>query len=229
MNIAIIPARGGSKRIPRKNIKSFLGRPIISYPIEIAKNCIFFDKIVVSSDDIDILNTAKDYGADLVLHRPAELSNDTASTWQAISHSLRECERIGWDIDLICCIYPATPMLDILDLHASLVMLNESCADYCFPVAKFPSVIQRALIKNHKNEVQPINSNFENLQTQCFPDSFYDAGQFYWGRKDAWKKNEKIHSNAIAFEIPFYKAVDIDNIDDWETAEFFYKIFKGIK
>ena len=219
MKIAVIPARGGSKRVPRKNIKLFGGKPMISYAITAAKNSGLFDHVVVSTDDSEIANIAKEWGAEIPFFRPEELANDFTTTVPVISHAIQECVALGWQIDYACCIYPAVPFLEIADLQGAYVQIATGKSDYCFPVTEFPSAIQRALKRNNEGLVKPFYPEFEITRTQDLEHAYYDAGQFYWGKKTAWVSNPRIHSNGMGFVIPSWRVVDIDTPEDWDRAE----------
>lgn len=219
MKIAVIPARGGSKRIPRKNIKAFAGKPMIAYAIQAAQNSGLFDRVIVSTDDSEIANIANNFGAETPFIRPENLANDYTATVPVISHAINVCENIGWQIEFACCIYPAVPFLEPADLQGSYQKFKLGGNDYCFPVTEFPSAVQRALKKNKEGRIQPFYPEYETTRTQDLEPAYYDAGQFYWGKKDAWVNNPKIHSSAIGFVIPNWRVIDIDTPEDWIRAE----------
>lgn len=219
MKVAVIPARGGSKRIPRKNIKVFGDKPMISYAITAAKKSGLFDRIVVSTDDLEIASIANEWGAETPFVRPGELANDYTATVPVIAHAIQECEALGWQIDYACCIYPAVPFVEVADLQGAYKQIEFSDADYCFPVTEFPSAIQRAMKRNMGGTMQPFYPENELIRTQDLDAAFYDAGQFYWGKKDAWFLNPRVHSNGLGFVIPSWRVVDIDTPEDWDRAE----------
>lgn len=219
MNIAVIPARGGSKRIPRKNIKAFGGKPMITYAINAAKNSGLFDHVLVSTDDAEIASIANAWGAETPFVRPAELANDFTATVPVVAHAIQACEALGWSFDIVCCIYPGVPFIEVEDLQGAFKHLEVGSADYCFPVAEFPSAIQRALKRNSDGEMQPFYPEFQLTRTQDLEPAYFDAGQFYWGNKRAWLNNPRIHSSGIGYQIPSWRAVDIDTPEDWERAE----------
>ena len=221
MNIAIIPARGGSKRIPHKNIKVFCGKPMIAYAITAAKESGLFDHIVVSTDDEEIVQIANQWGAEIPFLRPKELADDYTATVPVIAHAIEACRALGWKFDNVCCIYPGVPFIKIGDLIGAFGRLAESKADYCFPVAEYPSAIQRALKRLSNGTMQPFYPEFEKTRTQDLESAYYDAGQFYWGHADAWLSNPNIHSSGLGFAIPNWRVVDIDTLEDWEGAEIF--------
>ena len=219
MNIAIIPARGGSKRIPRKNIKVFCGQPMIAYAIKAAQASGLFEHVLVSTDDAEIKNIAESFGAETPFVRPAELANDFTATVPVVAHAIQACENLGWQFSNVCCIYPGVPFIEVGDLQGALIKFSESGADYCFPVTEFPAAIQRALRYSSKGLMEPFYPEFELRRTQDLEVAFYDAAQFYWGTKQAWLTNNRIHTSGIGFEIPNWRVVDIDTQMDWERAE----------
>jgi pseudaminic acid cytidylyltransferase len=219
MKIAVIPARGGSKRIPRKNIKFFGGKPMIAYAITAARNSGLFDHVLVSTDDTEIESIAKEYGAETPFVRPTELANDFTPTVPVIAHAINACEDLGWQLNFVCCIYPGVPFLEAADLQGAYEKIASSKADYCFPVTEFPSAIQRALKMSMDGSMHPLYPEFELTRTQDLEHAYYDAGQFYWGRKAAWLNNPKVHSSGIGHVIPNWRVVDIDTPEDWIRAE----------
>ena len=221
--IAIIPARGGSKRIPRKNIKLFAGRPMIAYAISVALDSRLFEHVVVTTDDLEIAETARQAGAETPFVRPAELADDHTPTVPVVAHAIETLEQIGWTVDTVCCIYPGVPFIQFSDLVAALNLLRNSDADYVFPVAKFPSAIQRALRRTSDGRMSPFHPEFELTRTQDLESAYHDAGQFYWGSREAWMSGQRIHSNAAGLTIPNWRVVDIDTPEDWERAEILYR------
>jgi pseudaminic acid cytidylyltransferase len=227
MNIAIIPARGGSKRIPRKNIKAFGGKPMIAYAITTAKNSGLFDRVLVSTDDEEIAVIAQAYGAETPFVRPVELANDFTATVPVIAHAIQACEGLGWHFSKVCCIYPGVPFIEVADLQGAFMRLEQGGVDYCFPVSEFPSAIQRALKKNSNGVMQSLYPEFQLTRTQDLEPAYYDAGQFYWGKKETWLSNSKIHSNCAGYVIPNWRVVDIDTPADWERAELVALAIRG--
>ncbi len=219
MNIAIIPARGGSKRIPRKNIKAFGGKPMIAYAITAAKSSGLFDHVLVSTDDAEIASIANEWGAETPFVRPAELANDFTATVPVVAHAIQACEDLGWSFDNVCCIYPCVPFIEVDDLQGAFKRLEAGGIDYCFPVAEFPSAIQRAMKKDCDGVMQPFYPEFELVRSQDLEPGYYDAGQFYWGNRKAWLSNPRIHSNGAGYVIPSCRVVDIDTPGDWGRAE----------
>ena len=211
--IAVIPARGGSKRIPRKNVKLFAGQPMISYAIRTALESRLFDHVVVSTDDDEIVEVAGRCGAEVPFIRPKELSDDDTATVPVIVHAIENCNGI----------YPCVPFLQVHDLTDSFQLFTSADAQFCFPVVEFPSPIQRALTINTHGMVASFLPENELSRTQDLTVTYHDAGQFYWGSSAAWKTNTHIHSNAVGYVIPSWRTIDIDTPDDWTRAEILAK------
>jgi pseudaminic acid cytidylyltransferase len=223
MNIAVIPARGGSKRIPRKNIKLFDGKPMIAYAITAARRSGLFEHIVVSTEDEEIAAVAREWGADTPFARPADLADDYTATVPVIAHAIEACRGLGWSFGHVCCIYPGVPFIQVDDLKAALGVLLAGNADYCFPVARFPAAIQRALRRQADGKVSPFYPQFEGTRTQDLEPAYHDAGQFYWGTTAAWLRNAAIHSSGIGHVVPNWRVVDLDTPEDWQRAEVLFK------
>ena len=224
MSICVIPARGGSKRIPRKNIKKFLGREMISYAIEVAHSSEIFEHVIVSTDDAEIARISRDCGAETPFERPANISDDHTTTVDVVSHAIDECHSMGVDVENVCCIYPCVPFLLATDLQKALMVLIDGEIDYVFPVAEFPSPVQRALKIGGDSKLKPFFPEYSDVRTQDLECAFYDVGQFYWGRKKAWLDKKNIHCNGVGVVIPSERAIDIDTKSDWDRAELMYKI-----
>lgn len=222
MKIAVIPARGGSKRIPRKNIKPFAGKPMIAHAISAARRCSVFDKIIVTTDDDEISAIALAHGAEVPFRRPPELADDHTPTVPVIAHAIEACRELGWTVTHACCIYPGVPFLEAQDLDRAFGKLNPAQATYSFPVTEFPSAIQRALRRLPDGRMQAFNPEYELTRTQDLEPAYHDAGQFYWAAADTWLTNKRIHNNGIGVEIPSWRVVDIDTPNDWERAELLY-------
>ncbi len=227
MNICIIPARGGSKRIPRKNIKEFNGRPIIAYSIEAAIESNCFDKVIVSTDDDEIAKVAKYYGAEVPFIRPAELSNDHVGTIPVIKHAIEWVENENNSIDNVCCLYATAPFSQSQIISKAFQQLQESKADYCFSVTSFPFPIQRAIKIIQCNKVDMFYPEYFDTRSQDLEESYHDAGQFYWGKAQAFKAELPLFSkNATPYILPRYLVQDIDTLDDWIRAEAMYRVLQ---
>lgn len=226
MRIAIIPARGGSKRIPRKNIKVFAGKPMIAYAIEAAGGSRLFDRVIVSTDDPEIKEIATAHGAEVPFARPVDLADDHTPTVPVIAHAIEAARTLGWDVSLACCIYPGVPFLRSEDLRAAVELLEDSDhRGYVFPVAEYPSPIQRALRRQGSGAVAPFNPEYVNTRTQDLEPAYFDAGQFYWAAAETWLRRLPIHANGRAIVLPGWRVVDIDHPVDWERAEAMYHAF----
>lgn len=223
MDIAIIPARGGSKRIPRKNIKPFAGKPLIAYAIEAARNSGLFEHVIVTTDDEEIASISRLLGAETPFVRPPALADDYTPTVPVIAHAIKVCQSLDWKIDLACCIYPGVPFIQMADLNAARQLLKASGADYCFPVTEFPSAIQRAFKREENGRTTPLNPEYELTRTQDLEPAYYDAGQFYWGDMRAWLTKTRLHSGGAGLVVPSWRVVDIDTTEDWARAELIYK------
>lgn len=226
MKIAIIPARGGSKRIPRKNVKNFHGHPMISYAIRAAQSSKLFDRIIVSTDDQEIVDVSKVYGADVPFVRPSELADDHTATVPVIRHAISACEKIGWQLEEVCCLYPAVPLLRSEDLISALEVLRATDqARFSFPVTEFPSAIQRSLKRSPSGLMSSFYKEYQYTRTQDLEPAYYDVGQFYWGYKESWLEDSEIHNTGVGLLIPRSRVVDIDTHEDWQIAEKLFTIY----
>jgi len=222
MNIAIIPARGGSKRIPRKNINQFAGIPVIAHAITAAKASGLFDHVIVSTDDKEIAEIARQWGAETPFDRPANLADDHTPTVPVIAHAVRVCQDLGWTVDYACCIYPCSPLLMADDLVASLKIVQTQDAEFIYPVTEYAHPIQRAMRRLPSGGMQFLSSEFELTRTQDLEKTYHDAGQFYWGKANAWLEHKKMHTDGLCYPIPNWRVVDIDTLDDWKRAELLF-------
>jgi len=225
MKLAVIPARGGSKRIPRKNVKPFAGRPMIAYAITAAREAGVFDRIVVSTDDDEIAAVARQWGAEVPFRRPPELADDLTATAPVMAHAIRA---LGAADDAgVCCIYPGVPLLQPADLVEGLALFEQGGFEYVFPVLPFSSPIQRALTRAGDGAVQSMHPEFAFTRTQDLPPAYHDAGQFYWGTAAAWLAGRSAHLGGRSMVLPEWRAVDIDTPDDWVRAEALYAALSG--
>jgi len=223
MNIAIIPARGGSKRIPRKNIKLFAGKPIIYYPIKTALASDLFDSVVVSTDDDEIADLALDYGAKVPFKRCPELSGDHVPTAPVVLDALQHLINSGTKPKQFCCIYPTAVFMESSYLKSGFELISRKEVKTAFAVTTFPSPIFRALRLNSNGFVEMFWEEHLNTRTQDLPLAYMDAGQFYWGKTNPFLKEKELYSNrSMPIIIPRVLVHDIDTLEDWATAE---KIF----
>lgn len=230
MNVCIIPARGGSKRVPRKNIKDFCGKPMIGYAIEAAKLSNLFKHIIVSTDDREIASISVSFGAIVPFMRPDFLSTDYVGTVDVIAHALEEVDKIGIKSKQVCCMYPCVPLLEPNDLVRALALLEATeQAYYSFPVAEFPSTVQRGLKRRSDGMMVSCFPKSEQMRTQDLESIYFDAGQFYWGHRSSWCEKITIHNNGVGYLIPTWRAVDVDTLDDWTRAEHIFKAHEALK
>lgn len=223
MKLAIIPARGGSKRIPRKNIKPFCGKPMIAWSIEAARASGCFDRIIVSTDDSEIAEVAKVWGAEVPFMRPAELSDDYTGTIPVIAHAVDWMSRKVDAVDFACCVYATAPFVLPEDLRRGFDVLLESGADYAFSVTRYPSPIQRAIRITAEQRVEMFSPEYFNTRSQDLEEAFHDAGQFYWGSRTAWLTGKPLFSrDAAPVLLPRHRVQDIDTEEDWMRAELMF-------
>jgi pseudaminic acid cytidylyltransferase len=226
--MAVIPARGGSKRIPRKNIRAFAGRPMIAYAIAAARASGLFEHVLVSTDDEEIAAIAAAEGAEVPFRRPAELADDHTPTVPVIAHAIDACRALGWTVAEVCCIYPGVPLIRAEDIAEALALLQAHAgAGYTFPVTPFPSAIQRALRRQADGRVEPFHPQYVNTRTQDLEPAYHDAGQFYWAAADTWRAGAAIHANGRSIVLPEWRVVDIDTPADWERAEALFAALQG--
>ena len=225
MKVAIIPARGGSKRIPRKNIKLFSGKPMLAYPILTALQSGCFDRVLVSTDDKEIAAVAREYGADVPMLRPAELADDYTGTGAVIRYELQQLQQQGITADYCCCIYATTPLLSPTLLQQAWQQLQaQTELNYVFSAARFSFPIQRALITTELG-VAPLDPASIGKRSQDLTPTFHDAGQFYFGKTEAWLKQLPVFGNYSKMQVlPDYLVQDIDTADDWQRAELLYQL-----
>ena len=224
MKIAVIPARGGSKRIPRKNIKLFCGKPMIAWSIEAARASGLFDHIVVSTDDAEIAEVAKVHGAAVPFMRPAALSDDHTGTSPVVAHAIEWYREHGHMPDPVCCIYATAPFVTAADLQRGLQTLTDSGSDFAFSVTSYAFPIQRAIRLTNAGRVEMFQPRNFNIRSQDLEEAFHDAGQFYWGRAEAWLSGKIIFGpHTAAVQLPRYRVQDIDIAEDWQRAEYLFR------
>ena len=227
--LAIIPARGGSKRIPRKNIKPFLDQPIIKYSIDAAINSNLFNEVIVSTDDDEIARIALSCGAKVPFIRSEATSNDYASTVDVLEEVFSEYKKIGKAFEYCCCLYPTAPFISPQNLMKGFEILKESDADSVISVVRFSYPIQRAL-KIEKGRLFMVWPDNAGSRSQDLRSTYHDAGQFYWCRVENLLLHKKIFTeNTVPIEISELEAQDIDNEEDWKIAEIKYKILMNSK
>lgn len=230
MKIAVIPARGGSKRIPRKNIKSFCGKPMIAWSIETARESGLFDSIIVSTDDAEIADVARTYGAESPFIRPSDLSNDFAGTTEVVAHATQWALNEGLNLQAVCCLYATAPLIQAKDLQNGLDLLLSGSWEYVFSAAEFEAPVFRAFKKNSGGGVEMLFPEHFTSRSQDLPVVLHDAGQFYWGRPKAWIEKKKIFERHSALvTLPRWRVQDIDNWEDWLKAELIFNQLGSVK
>ena len=228
-NLAIITARGGSKRIPRKNIRDFLGKPIISYSIEAALKSGVFDEVMASTDDDEIAEIAIKYGAKVPFKRSAETSNDIATTTDVIIEVLDEYKKRGFIFDYACCIYPTAPFVKSERLKAGYEEMLKDNSNVAIPVVKYSYPIQRALKIDSDGKLTMVYPEHSRSRSQDLDVCYHDAGQFYWFKVSAVNKNmELLKMKASPIVIPESQVQDIDTEEDWALAEVKFKIMNSM-
>ena len=220
MNIAVIPARGGSKRIPRKNIKDFLGKPMIAWSIKVAEESGLFNRIIVSTDDEEIANIATKHGAEVPFIRPEHLSNDFVGTTPVVGHAAKWAMTQNQEIAAICCIYATAPFLLADDLVRGWEALSAGDSSFAISVTEFSSPIFRSFKKSGNGGLEMFFPEHFETRSQDLPSAFHDAAQFYWGTPSAWLENKKLFGDFTKpVLIPRWRVQDIDSMDDWRRAE----------
>jgi pseudaminic acid cytidylyltransferase len=224
MIVAMIPARGGSKRIPRKNIKLFHGKPIIAYSIEAALNSGLFDEVIVSTDDEEIAAVAKRYGAKVPFIRPDHLSDDYATTVDVIKHTLNWYSEHSVTISSICCMYATAPFIKKSAIRKGYQAITQKDYQFAFAATEFAFPIQRAIKVTDEGAVSMFSPESMNTRSQDLERAYHDVGQFYWGCAQAFLDNRPLYSpDACAVMIPASDARDIDTPEDWQFAEILYQ------
>ena len=227
MRVAVIPARGGSKRIPRKNIRSFNGKPMIAWSVEaaIASGC--FDAVYVSTDDAETAEVARLSGAEVPFIRPPELSDDHTGTVPVIKHAVKWALDNNLPVEEACCIYATAPFVQAQDIAKAYEILTREGCDYVFPVTTFDFPIWRAVSVTPSGRLEMLNPQFYASRSQDLKEALHDCGQFYWGRRDAWLAEVPIFSpGAAPLVIPRYRVQDIDTEEDWAYAEIIFDLLK---
>lgn len=228
MRVAVIPARGGSKRVPGKNVRLFAGRPMLSWPISAALESDVFDHVIVSTDDPNIAATARELGASTPFVRPAELSDDFATTSDVVRHALACTENAIGPVDSLCCLYATAPFVTAADLRGALRELESSDASFVFSVTSFAFPIQRALRMDASGAVSMFDPRFERTRSQDLEPAYHDAGQFYWGRARAWAEATPIFApTSKAWVLPRHRVQDIDTEEDWVRAELMFSALRA--
>ncbi len=229
MTVAVIPARGGSRRVPRKNVRTFAGKPMLAWSVAAARDSGCFDRIVVSTDDAEVAAVARSCGAEVPFLRPATLADDHTPTLPVIAHAVEALRSSGSTVDTVCCLYPTAPLIEADDLRRALATLRETGADYVFSATTFDFAVQRALICDGEGRVAPMFPEFIGYRSQDLPQAIHDAGMFYWGSADAFAAQRPIFGpESRAHMIPRHRTQDIDTEEDWMHAELLFKAIKDL-
>ena len=222
--VAIIPARGGSKRIPRKNIKDFYGKPLIAYSIEVALKSKLFDKVIVTTDDEEIATIAREYGAKVPFLRPKELADDFTGTQDVINHTLEYLKKNSEAYDYVCTIYATAPLLQKEYLIEGFNKLKESTAVNTFSATSMPFPIQRTFKLNSEGRCEMFTPEHYMTRSQDLEEAYQDAGQFYWKRLDRESSEIMFGEDSIPIILPRHLVQDIDTLEDWKRAEIMYEV-----
>ncbi len=220
MKVAVIPARGGSKRIPRKNIRLFHGQPMIAWAIAAAEESQVFDRIIVSTDDEEIAEVSREHGAEVPFTRPAEISGDLATTDEVFVHALDWLEQEGALPEFLCCIYPSVPFLTGESIRKVFAVLRQFNADSAFTAATFAHPVWRGLSRNTEGWAEYQWPEHRSTRSQDLPELIHDAGQCYWFRVVTYRQNPRlINDRSVPVVLPRWRVQDIDNEEDWMMAE----------
>lgn len=226
-NLCIIPARGGSKRIPRKNIKDFYGKPVVAFSIENALKSNLFNEVMVSTDDYEIRDIAIKYNAKVPFMRTENCANDYATTFDVIEEVVNNYAKNGIQFDNICCLYACTPLLSVDLIQKGYSVFIDNNFDTLFPIIEYSNPIQRAF-KINNDRIEMFNPEYEMQRSQDLIKAYYDAGQFYWMNSNKLFLNKKIYCQNSGFiSISEMQAQDIDNEIDWKLAELKYKLLNN--
>jgi len=223
-SIAVIPARGGSKRIPRKNIKDFFGKPLIAYSIQTALDSKLFDKVVVTTDDEEIAEIAKKYGAEVPFLRPKELSDDFTGTGDVVNHTLNYLKENGEKFDYVCTIYATAPLLQPKYLIEGFNKLRDSDAVNAFSATSMPFPIQRTFKLDNNGRCEMFTPEHYMTRSQDLEEAYQDAGEFYWSKLDKRSTEVMFGKDSIPIILPRYLVQDIDTLEDWKRAEVMYEV-----
>lgn len=226
MKLCVIPARGGSKRIPRKNVRQFGGKPMIAWSITAAKDSECFDRIIVSTDDEEIADVSQHWGADVPFMRPVELADDFAGTTPVVSHAVQWYLDHGQEFTAVCCIYATAPFVEAADIRLGYALLERTALDrFVFTATAYASPIQRALLLDlASGEAHMWQPEQFNKRSQDLEPAYHDAGQFYWGRPQAWLKSRNLFECSKPLLLPRWRVQDIDTEEDWVQAELMQQV-----
>jgi N-acylneuraminate cytidylyltransferase len=227
-SIAVLPARGGSRRIPRKNVRPFCGRPMMAWAIEAALSSRLFDHVLVSTDDPEIHDVAIQWGAECPFERPPALADDHATTGDVMAHATARILDAGWQPDAVCCIYPTAPFLDSDDLRRGLEALTSGDWSFAVAATDFAAPIFRSFRQREDGGLEMFFPEHYGTRSQDLPRALHDAAQFYWGRPSAWLEKKRAFDRwSVPVLIPRWRVQDIDEPDDWVRAELMFSHLRG--
>jgi N-acylneuraminate cytidylyltransferase len=222
--VAIIPARGGSKRIPRKNVKQFCGKPMIAWSIEAAKANKCFEQIIVSTDDEEIAHIAREWGASVPFMRPAKLADDYTGTLPVMRHAVEWLSEHEAPVDYACCLYATAPFVSPDDLQKGWELIQQHKCSYAFSVTSYAFPIQRAIRITQNQRVEMFYPEHFNTRSQDLEEAWHDAAQFYWGTAQAWQEERTIFGeDSVPVKLPRHRVQDIDTPEDWTRAEWLFR------
>ena len=227
MRLAVIPARGGSKRIPRKNIRLFAGKPVIAYSIKAALDSQCFDEVMVSTDDDAIADIAREYGASVPFMRPAELSDDHTVLASVIAHAIKTHQSKNHPVSHACCIFATAPFVSAVDLKKGHDALTAAGKHFALSVTSFAFAVQRALRLNTDDTVDAMYPEYRLTRSQDLDEGWHDAGQFCWGTAEAFLQNLPVFApHTVAVKLPRHRVQDLDTLEDWRRAELMYEVLR---
>ena len=227
MRLAVIPARGGSKRIPRKNIRLFAGKPVMAYSIRAALASGCFDEVIVSTDDEGIATIAREHGATTPFMRPAALADDHTVLADVITHAIHWYQSQGQSVSQACCIFATAPFMSAADLKAGLTALTSSGMHFALSVTSFAFSVQRALRLNNDDTVDAMYPQYRLTRSQDLAEGWHDAGQFCWGTTEAFIQKLPVFSpHTVAVKLPRHRVQDLDTLEDWHRAELMYDVLR---
>ncbi|MFO7528384.1 MAG: pseudaminic acid cytidylyltransferase [Marinobacter sp.] len=226
--VAIIPARGGSKRIPRKNVRMFCGKPMIAWSIEAARASGCFDKVIVSTDDAEIAEVGRQWNATVPFMRPESLSGDFTGTLPVVRHAVDWLDKNDFAVDYACCVYATAPFVTAEDLRKGWELIQQEACSYAFSVTSYAFPIQRAIRITESGRVAMFNPEQFNTRSQDLEEAWHDAGQFYWGRGEAWRQERAIFGErSVPVKLPRHRVQDIDTPEDWTRAEWLFRAMQA--
>jgi pseudaminic acid cytidylyltransferase len=228
MAICVIPARGGSKRIPRKNIRLFAGKPMLAWSIQAAQQAGCFDHILVSTDDPEIARLAQQLGAAVPFMRPANLADDYAGTTDVVVHAIEYLNHAGYPSSAVCCLYATAPFVQPQDLCQGLAFLSNLPDDrFVFSATSYPYPIQRAIHLDSQGRARMCSPDCFHKRSQDLQEAYHDAGQFYWGSPQSWCSLSNLFEGSLPLLLPRWRVQDIDTEEDWVRAELMFNAISG--